>query len=206
MRLSKWDCSLALVTALLGPGIGNAACDTSRDRYGAYLTTCYYHVDGKPPTRDFFEVKFLGQRATFVLELPDLTPDKYKYFVSGNSVEVYIDVRNDGQANSRATTALVTLEIWDPARAGQYGNDLEVTAALPVIAPGTTSRVYLTTVYLPNVIEDFDVVAAGFVDPVTAAPSGNVFESNEMNNAKMHACRVFGTNPVLIPTPPPVCN
>ena len=207
MRLSIRDCSLALVIiALLGPSVGSAACDTSRDRAGAKsprATTASMgsHLAG------IFEANSLA-RGNFVLDLPDLTPDKYKYFVNGNSVEVYIDVRNNGRVDSRATSALVTLEIWDPARAVQYGNDLEVTAALPVITPGMTTRVYLTTVYLPNVIEDFDVLAAGFVDPSTSpqAPQGSVFESNEMNNAKMHACRVFGADPVLIPTPPPVCN
>lgn len=63
------------------------------------------------------------------------------------------------------------------------------------------------TIRLPDLVNDFDIIAAGVVDPAsTAHPSGTQFESDESDNALMHACRVYGTNPVLIPTPPPVCN
>lgn len=204
--IAQWRVAL-LFGALLPPGIAGAACDTSRDDSGIYRATCRFKIDARPPTNDL-EVKFLGDRAQFVLKLPDVTPDEYKYFVIGNNVDVSVDIRNDGQASTRATTVVVTLEVLDPAHSTQYGNDIEVTGAVPVIAPGATARVFLTTLYLPNTVEDFDIVAAGFVDPPTSAQPtyGGLFEADETNNAKMHVCRVFGTDPVLIPTPPPVCN
>jgi hypothetical protein len=204
--IAQWRAAL-LFGILLLPAIASAACDTSRDDSGIYLATCRFRIDGKPPTTQL-EVKFLRDTSRFILKLPDVTPIKYKYFVIGNNIDVNVDIRNDGQADTRATTVVVTLQVWDPARSTQYGSDIEVTALVPVIAPGAEARVFLTTLYLPNTVEDFDVVTAGFVDPPTTAQPvyGNLYESDETNNAKMHACRVFGTDPVLIPTPPPVCN
>lgn len=205
--IAQWRAAL-LFGILLLPAIASADCDTARDDSGIYRATCRFTTNEKPPTTSQLEVKFLGDRAQFVLKLPDVTPDKYKYFVIGNNVDVSVDIRNDGQASTRATTVVVTLEVWDPAHSTQYGNDIEVTGAVPVIAPEATARVFLMTLYLPNTVEDFDIVAAGFVDPPTSAQPiyGSLFEADETNNAKMHVCRVFGTDPVLIPTPPPVCN
>jgi hypothetical protein len=198
---------ILLPALLLLPGVAAAACDTARDDFGAYFSTCRFTTDEKPPTKQL-EVKFLSDTPRFVLKLPDVTPFKFKYFVSGRNVEVSVDIRNEGQASTRATSVVVTLEVWDPTGNTQYGNDIEITAPVPVIAPGSDARVLLTTLNLPNAMDDFDIVAAGFVDPhTTAAPTfGTLYESDETNNAKMHACRVFGTDPVLIPTPPPVCN
>ena len=64
----------------------------------------------------------------YTLRLADLTPDKYKYYVSAYDVDVSIDIRNDGLAATRATTLSVTLQIWDPSRSTQYGQDIEVIA------------------------------------------------------------------------------
>jgi hypothetical protein len=204
---ARWRETLLLGFFLI-PAIASGACETRRDDSGAYRATCVFMTNEKPPTNQPVEVKFLRDRPEFVLKLPDVTPFKYKYFVSGRSVDVSVDVRNQGQVDTRATTVVVTLQVWDPTGNTQYGNDVEVTANVPVIAPGMDARVFLTTLFHPNIVDDFDVVAAGFVDPLTtASPSyGTLFESDETNNAKMHACRVFGANPVLIPTPPPVCN
>lgn len=207
MRTIPPSNGVLLFALLMLPGVAAAACETARDASGAYFATCRFRTNEKPPTNQL-EVKFLGKRPQFDLKLPDVTPFKYKYFVSGNAVDDNVDIRNDGQASTRQTTVVVTLQVWDPTRSTQYGTDIEVTAAVPIIAPGAEARVFLTTVFLPNVIEDFDILAAGFVDPPTAAQPvfGLLYESDETNNAKMHACRVFGTDPVLIPTPPPVCN
>jgi hypothetical protein len=193
---------------VLLPGIAGAACETHRDSSGAYFATCRFRTNEKPPRVDELEVRFLRDTPRFILKLPDVTPFKYKYFVNGNSVDVNVDIRNQGDANTRETSVVVTLQVWDPSRSTQYGTDIEVTATVPVITPGAEARVFLTTVFLPNTIEDFDIVAAGFVDPpMTGQPAfGALYESDETNNAKMHACRVFGEDPVLIPTPPPVCN
>lgn len=204
--IAPWRGALPFGLLLL-PALAGAACDTAKDSSGAYFATCRFTTNEKPPTNQL-EVKFLGDASRFVLELPDVTPFKYKYLVSGNSVDVNIDIRNEGQVSTRGTTVVATLQVWDPTRSTQYRSDVEVTAPVPVIAPGADTRVFLTTLFLPNTVEDFDVVAAGFVDPPTAAQPvyGVLFEGNETNNAKMHACRVFGMDPVLIPTPPPVCN
>lgn len=205
--IAPWRRVLLSALVLL-PGIAGAACETARDPSGIYFATCRFRTNEKPPRADELEVRFFRDTSRFTLRLPDVTPFKYKYFVSGNSVEVNVDIRNDGQADSRETTVVVTLQVWDPTRSTQYGNDIEVTATVPVIAAGAEARVFLTNVFLPNTVEDFDIVAAGFVDPpMTGQPAfGVLYESDETNNAKMHACRVFGEDPVLIPTPPPVCN
>jgi len=205
--IAPWR-GLLLLGLVLLPGIAGAACETTRDSSGAYFATCRFRTNEKPPRVDELEVRFLRDTPRFILKLPDVTPFKYKYFVNGNSVDVNVDVRNQGDANTRETSVVVTLQVWDPSRSTQYGTDIEVTAIVPVIAPGAEARVFLTTVFLPNTVEDFDIVAAGFVDPpMTGQPAfGGLYESDETNNAKMHACRVFGEDPVLIPTPPPVCN
>jgi hypothetical protein len=196
---------IGLSLALLFPAMAAAACETWRDEYGVYRSNCRFSGDLRL-VKDM-EVKFLKHRGEYTIHLPDLTPDKYKYYVSGYDVEVSIDIRNDGLAATRATTVAVTLQFWDPSRSTQYGQDSEIIAQVPVINPGTTSRVYVTTLTLPDLINDFDVVAAGAVDPTsTAHPTGTQLESDESDNALMHACRVYGTNPVQIPTPPPVCN
>jgi hypothetical protein len=205
VRLINWRAP-ALLVSLLAPALAAADCDTSRDDFGEYLSICHFGVEGKPPTRQL-EVKFLADTARYVLELPDVTIDKFKYYFSGSAVEVDIDIRNDGQVGNASTTFAATIEIWNPANDLRYST-VDVTAQVPAIAAGMTARILLTTFALPNSTSDFDVFIAGLVDPPTAAQPvrGSVWEADETNNAKMHVCRVFGPDPVLDPPPPPVCD
>jgi hypothetical protein len=205
MKFANWRMAL-LSVMFLAPGIAGADCDTSRDDEGNYLATCRYQIDSKPP-RDF-AVKFLRNAAWIELPLSDLTIDKYKYFVNGLYVDVSVDIRNDGRLSSRATTVEVDLNTGNVTFNELSGSTITVVSPVPVIAPGATTRIYLTTLILDNTVDDFDIFAAGLLDKPTAAQPvyGNVIESDETDNAKAHACRVFGTNPVLTPTPPPVCD
>ena len=173
------------------------ACDLWLDEpLRLWRGNCNLTVDPKAPK--VFEQFIADTRVRYVFKLPDLVIHKFKFQLFGNTLEVLADVRNIGAQASPVTNVgvtVTTLDVSNPA----LRMTVPLLAAVPSLAPGTTQRISLGTVFADHSAHDVDVATAGMADQVTAAQPvrGTVFESDENNNSLIHMCRVFGPSPDL---------
>jgi len=194
-------CAAALLLGIAGSA---GACEMYRDGVlGVWRGNCKLTIDPKAPqiAQPFIE----GMSRPILFKLPDLTIRKFKFYLLGQSLEVYADVTNAGDQSSIATNIGLTVTTLDPANVNPSVVNTLPVAAVPAIPAMTTRRIYVGTVFVNNTAQDVDVVTSGMVDQVTVAQPirGTVIESNETNNSLIDMCRVFGPAPVL---GPPGCN
>lgn len=193
--------SIAALLAVLAAAQTAQACEVWRDDIGRLRTNCKLSLAKKDYV---LNVTVLEGRPTFQLARPNLLPRKNKATLF-MGVELYVDVRNDGALVSGATEVAIMADIVDPlgVRAATSHN---FVAAVPAIAIGATTRIYLGTLTLPNSNQDWDLSILSVVDPptTTSPVNGRVLESNEMDNALHRLCRIYGPNPDT--TGPEACD
>ncbi|HKQ15231.1 MAG TPA: CARDB domain-containing protein [Steroidobacteraceae bacterium] len=184
---------LAAAALLLLSGVSAQACDIWRDEdLGIWRGNCFF--------KDKFQLShtFLANyESRLILKWPDLHVRKFKFFVSGTSIDIQADIENIGQANAPASTFFVDATFGNPLTMMQQGASMQWTVNVPALAMNTSQRVSVATVTVPNNMQDWDLVLVGTVDPPTMAQPvrGLIIESDETNNVKNHACRWYGPNP-----------
>ncbi len=183
---------LAAAALLLFSGVGAQACDIWRDKeLGIWRGNCNL--------KDFLVTQtFIGTyQPRLILRWPDLHIRKFKYYVVGSSVEIYADVENIGMGNAAASTLTVDVSFGNPLTGMQQGNSMQFTVQAPAVALNTNQRVYVTTLNVPNTMQDWDLVLLGVTDPPTMAQPvrGAITESDETNNSSTHICRWYGPMP-----------
>lgn len=178
-----------LFVPLVAPGAN--ACDLYRDEvFGVWRGTCNLTLDPKGPK---LLQEFVGNmQMPLRLKLPDLVIDKYKFYLDGTELEIFVDVSNLGLQTSLASNFGVT--VTNVATGATVPLPL---VSVPALAPGTTRRVFVARHYVDNSAADVDFVFSGMVDQLTAAQPvrGPNYEANETNNALIHMCRVYGPTP-----------
>lgn len=190
-----------LACALAGAQAAQA-CEVWRDDLGRLRTNCKLSLAKKDYV---LSVAVAEGYPRYQLALPNLNPRKNKVFVTSNQVDLHVDVRNLGNKTSPATDVALMIDVIDPLGI-QASMPQSLVAAVPAIAVGATTRIYLGTILLPNRSQDWDLSLLSFVDPQTAAQPvwGRVWESNEMDNSLQRECRIYGPNPNL--TGPEACD
>lgn len=188
---------LAALSLIFGGALATgsaAACDIWRDESG-YRGLCDLRVEFKDKYRLNVEFTAIYQ-PRYHLKLPNFHPRKFKYYVTGSDVEISVDVENLGDLASPAADVAVMVNFFDPLT-GTAMPTTSYVARTTTIQPANSQRVLITHVQLPNTLQDWDIISVATVDPPTATQPvwGTVFESNEMDNALMHPCRVYGPNP-----------
>lgn len=177
------------------------ACEVWRDDLGRLRTNCKLSLARKDYVLSVAVAEGLPR---YQLSLPNLNPRKNKVFVTSNQVDLHVDVRNLGNKNAPATDLALMVDIIDPLNL-QAPIPQAFTVAVPAIAVGATTRVFVSTILLPNRSQDWDLSLLSFVDPPTVTQSlGRVWESNEMDNSLHRECRIYGPDPNLLG--PEACN
>lgn len=193
IQLRRMTAVLAL--ALLGTQAAQA-CEVWRDDLGRLRTNCKLSLAKKDYVLTVAVAEGLPR---YQLALPNLNPRKNKVFLTSNQVDLHVDVRNLGTKPSAATEVSLMIDVIDPLGL-QAPIPQSLVAAVPAIAVGATTRIYLGTILLPNRSQDWDLSLLSFVDPPTIAQptTGRVWESNEMDNSLHRECRLYGPDPNLL--------
>jgi hypothetical protein len=185
------------IAGLLFASLGTAhACEIWRDEvWKIWRGNCNLTIDPKAPQikQPFID----GTRSPIRFRWPDLTIDKFKFNLIGNSLEVYADVTNIGDQASIATNIGLTVTTFDPRNPVPQATSSLPVVPVPPIPASATRRIYVGTVFVDYSAHDVDVATSGMVDQVTAAQPvrGTVVEADETNNSLIHMCRVFGPTP-----------
>jgi hypothetical protein len=131
-----------------------------------------------------------------ILRWPDLHIRRFRYFVIGSSIEIEADVENIGMGNAPASTLVVDANIANPLTGVQQGT-MQFTVPVPALPLNTSQRVSVGTLFVPNTVQDWDLVLMGVTDPPTLAQPvrGAITESDETNNVTTDVCRWYGPNP-----------
>jgi hypothetical protein len=189
--------SLRQLTALVALTLGGAsaqACDIWRDEdFGIWRGTCSLAED--------FRNKFVLSEAFIArfehrirLKLPDLHIRKFKFFVIGTSVTIEADIENLGMANVATSMLAVSVTVANPLTGMQQGQTIPFTVQVPAIAAGSSLRVSVGAINVPNNQQDWDLVLFGVTDPPPNAQAtrGVLAESDEANNSHAYSCRWYG--------------
>lgn len=178
------------------------ACEITRTPWGLRLTNCKLSEFYKGRYELAMDVQVAGPR----LQLPNLHVTDVDTFVSGNGVDMEVEVENNGALNNAlAFDVTVVGTVQNPLNAGQNaGMTAFPPVSVPGLAIGATAARYVGTIILPNRTQDWDVCAVAIADPPpSAGPTfGRVLESNESDNMLTACCRVFGPNPDVSGPPP----
>ena len=191
--MHKRSYRLAAGALLLLSAVSAQACEIWRDQdLGIWRGNCNL--------RDKFMLahSFLANyEQRLILKWPDLHVRKFKFFVSGTSIEIQADIENIGMANAPASTFFVDATFGNPLTMMQQGGSMQWTVNVPALPANTSQRVNVATVNVPNSAQDWDLVLVGTTDPPTVAQPvrGLIIESDETNNVKNHACRWYGPMP-----------
>jgi hypothetical protein len=190
--MHKRSYRLAAAALLLLGGVGAQACEIWRDEdLGIWRGNCV--IKDKYQLSTSFLANY-EQR--LILKWPDLHVRKFKFFVSGTSIDIAADIENIGMANAPASVFFVDATFGNPLTGMQQGAPMQWTVNVPALAANTNQRVSVATVTVPNNMQDWDLVLVGTADPPTMTQSrGLIIESDETNNIKNHSCRWFGPNP-----------
>jgi hypothetical protein len=183
----------AAALLLLLSGVSAQACEIWRDEdLGIWRGNCT--IKDKLVLSTTFLANY-EQR--LILKWPDLHIRKFKFFVSGTSIDIQADIENIGMANAPASVFFVDASFGNPLTMMQQGASMQWTVNVPALAANTSQRVSVATVSVPNNMQDWDLVLVGTADPPTVAQPvrGLIIESDETNNVKNHACRWFGPTP-----------
>ena len=183
----------AAALLLLLSGVSAQACEIWRDEdLGIWRGNCT--INDKLVLSTTFLANY-EQR--LILKWPDLHIRKFKFFVSGTSIDIQADIENIGMANAPASVFFVDASFGNPLTMMQQGASMQWTVNVPALAANTSQRVSVATVSVPNNMQDWDLVLVGTADPPTVAQPvrGLIIESDETNNVKNHACRWFGPTP-----------
>lgn len=131
------------------------------------------------------------------IRLAELRIARFRYQLRGNLLEVWADIRNDGTADSVATTVVANVLVTDPVNVNQMNTTVFPSTAVPVLPALSARRVLLGSVTIDYSRHDVDVNAGGMVDPILSAtrPRGTNIELIEGNNVTIGACRVYGPDP-----------
>jgi len=183
----------AAALLLLLSGVSAQACEIWRDEdLGIWRGNCT--IKDKLVLSTTFLANY-EQR--LILKWPDLHIRKFKFFVSGTSIDIQADIENIGMASAPASVFFVDASFGNPLTMMQQGASMQWTVNVPALAANTSQRVSVATVSVPNNMQDWDLVLVGTADPPTVAQPvrGLIIESDETNNVKNHACRWFGATP-----------
>ena len=177
---------------LLLSAVSAQACEIWRDKdLGIWRGNC--------KLKDFqVSQSFIANfQPRLLLKWPDLHIRKFKFFVSGTSIDIQADIENIGMASAPASVFFVDASFGNPLTMMQQGASMQWTVNVPALAANTSQRVSVATVSVPNNMQDWDLVLVGTADPPTVAQPvrGLIIESDETNNVKNHACRWFGATP-----------
>jgi hypothetical protein len=135
---------------------------------------------------------------------PDFQPTKIKVLSIGpdrTQVEVYVDIKQSGTVASPAAMVKITATLDVP-----LGGQPQIQQnSVPMLATGTTQRIFVGNVGVPDRDSDWDITINAEVDPPTPARrSGQVTEVSESNNTLSRTCRLYGPDPDL--TGPEACD
>ena len=183
---------LAAAALLLLSGVSAQACEIWRDKeLGIWRGNC--------KLKDFLVSQtFIGTyQPRLILRWPDLHIRKFKYFVTGTQIDIEADVENLGMGNVAASTLVIDVNIGNPLTGNQQGNPVQFTVQVPALPLNTSQRVSVGTVFVPNTMQDWDLILMGVTDPPTMAQPvrGLITESDETNNVRTDTCRWYGPTP-----------
>jgi hypothetical protein len=182
---------LAAAALLLLSGVSAQACEIWRDKeLGVWRGNCNL--------KDFMvATSFIAQyQPVLVFKSPDLRIRKYEYFVSGSQIDIEADIENIGMGNAAASTLTVDWNFGNPLTGTQQGTS-QITVQVPAVARNTIRRVVVGSVFVPNTLQDWDLILVGVIDPPTIAQPvrGLITEADETNNITTDTCRWYGPNP-----------
>jgi hypothetical protein len=184
---------MPIASGLLFIATAAGACDLGYDEIAkAWRGVCKLSMDITRATLTTPELPIV--RPT--IRQPELSIEKFKYRLRGNQLEVFADIRNEGPADSVATTVVSNILVTDPANVNRMITTVFAPAAVPMLPAASTRRITLGTVTVDYSLHDVDVTLAAIVDPVLNArqPHGANWELIEANNLELDFCRVYGPN------------
>ena len=137
--MHKYRYRLAAAALLLLSGVSAQACEIWRDKeLGIWRGNC--------KLKDFLVSQtFIGTyQPRLILRWPDLHIRRFKYFVTGSSIEIEADVENIGMGNAPASTLVVDADFGDPLTGVQQGT-MQFTVQVPALPLNTSQRVNVGT-------------------------------------------------------------
>ena len=129
-NMHKHSYRLAAAALLLLSAVCAQACEIWRDEdLGIWRGNCIF--------KDKYQLSttFLANyEQRLILKWPDLHVRKFKFFVSGTSIDIQADIENLGMANAPASVFFVDASFGNPLTMMQRGASMQWTINVPALA------------------------------------------------------------------------